>query len=110
MFFFLNVSVMCTERGIEQRPKTFWAAVRSRLGDGLIGSQRCCYETRSGEYMPSSHSLIIIARLVTNRVLRIWVVEGIENEADIGTKPPSGDMLDRILKSLNSRLEFVSRL
>ena len=38
-------------------------------------------------------------------------MEGAENEADIGTKLLSRDVLDRILKSLNlcSRLEEVSR-
>ena len=60
--------------------------------------------------MPSSHSWSWLQRLVTNRVLRVWVVEGTENEADIGTKPLSGYMLDRILQSLSSRLEFVNRL
>ena len=42
--------------------------------------------------------LLWLQRRVTNRELRTLKVNGTENEADIGTKPQSGDMLDRSLK------------
>ena len=41
--------------------RRLWAAVRSRFGAGFIGSQRCCYEKRSGEDTSSSHTVVMVA-------------------------------------------------
>ena len=46
-----HLTVMVATAGDELRAEELWAAVRSRLGDGLDGSQRCCYEKRSEEYV-----------------------------------------------------------
>ena len=50
--------------------------------------------------------LLWLQRRVTNRELRIWKVKGSDNEADIGTKPLRGDVLDRILTNLNFVFEI----
>ena len=44
--------------------------------------------------------LLWLQRRVTRRELRVWRIPGTENEADIGTKPLGGDLLDRILQKL----------
>ena len=49
--------------------------------------------------------LLWLQRRVTNRELKVWKVKGTDNEADIGTKPLSGDALDRILERLGFAFE-----
>ena len=55
--------------------------------------------------------LLWLQRRVTHRDLQIWKTKGGDDEADIGTKPLSGDVLDQILTNPNlySRLERANK-
>ena len=91
--------------GIEQRPKTVGSSSVSTWRRDSSAAKGVASRRGVGNTCHLHTPWSWLQRLLTNRVLRIWVLEGTENEADIGTKPLGEDMLDRILKSLSSRLE-----
>ena len=82
--------------------RSLWAAVPSRPGEGLIGSQRCCFEKRKIRHLHTP--LLWLQRRLTNRELRIWKVKGTEKPT--GTRPLSGKVLCRIFTNLNFSFEI----
>ena len=93
--------------GSESNGRELWAKVGSGPGDEFIGSRRCCHEKRSGEDRSSPHTTVMVT--TTSDKSRVSNLESVikrDNEADIGTKPLSGDVLDRILTNLNFVFEI----